>query len=155
GSFDNLNCKNYGLTNPITLTTDGNDVATGAEYNTTPQKASINTVGGNGRHHHHGAGRHNWWADFMPGQDGHVKHGAPRPQRRIGRARRESTSSMADGGPGESRGHLRHLHPREWPPGPPRRRPSYRGFMVNSVFVVDACRTPIGKIKGALAEARP
>ena len=27
--------------------------------------------------------------------------------------------------------------------------------MVNSVFVVDACRTPIGKIKGALAEVRP
>ena len=28
GSFDNLNCKNYGLTNPITLTTDDNGVAT-------------------------------------------------------------------------------------------------------------------------------
>jgi hypothetical protein len=42
-------------------------------YNTTPQKASVNTVGGNGgRHHHHGAGHHNWWADFMPGQNGHV-----------------------------------------------------------------------------------
>ena len=27
--------------------------------------------------------------------------------------------------------------------------------MVNSVFVVDACRTPIGKIKGVLAEVRP
>jgi acetyl-CoA acyltransferase len=27
--------------------------------------------------------------------------------------------------------------------------------VVNSVFVVDACRTPIGKIKGALAEVRP
>ena len=27
--------------------------------------------------------------------------------------------------------------------------------MVNSVFVVDACRTPIGKIKGALDEVRP
>jgi acetyl-CoA acyltransferase len=26
---------------------------------------------------------------------------------------------------------------------------------VNSVFVVDACRTPIGKVKGALAEVRP
>jgi len=72
GSFDNLNCKNYGLTNPITLTTDGDGVATAATYNTTPQKASINTVGGNGRHHHHGSGRHNWWADFMPGQNGHV-----------------------------------------------------------------------------------
>jgi hypothetical protein len=73
GSFDNLNCKNYGLTNPVALTTDDNGVATAATFNTTPQKASINTVGGNGRrHHHHGAGHHNWWADFMPGQNGHV-----------------------------------------------------------------------------------
>ena len=72
GSFDNLNCKNYGLTNPVTLTTDGNGVATAATFNTTRQKASINTVGGNGGRHHRGAGRHNWWADFMPGQQGHV-----------------------------------------------------------------------------------
>jgi hypothetical protein len=72
GSFDNLNCKNYGLTNPVTLTTDGNGVATAATFNTTPQKASINTVGGNGGRHHRGAGHHNWWADFMPGQNGHV-----------------------------------------------------------------------------------
>jgi len=72
GSFDNLNCKNYGLTDPITLTTDGNGVATAATYNTAPQKASINTVGGNGHRHHHGAGHHNWWADFMPGHNGHV-----------------------------------------------------------------------------------
>jgi hypothetical protein len=69
GSFDNLNCKNYGLTNPVTLTTDDNGVATAATFDTTPQKASINTVGGNGRHHRH---RHNWQADFMPGQNGHV-----------------------------------------------------------------------------------
>jgi hypothetical protein len=72
GSFDNLNCKNYGLTNPVTLTTNDDGVATGATFNTTPQKASVNAVGGNGRRHHHGAGRHNWWADFMPGQDGHM-----------------------------------------------------------------------------------
>jgi len=72
GSFDNLNCKNYGLTDPITLTTDNNGVATAATYNTTPQKATINTVGGNGHRHHHGAGHHNWWADFMPGHNGHV-----------------------------------------------------------------------------------
>ncbi|HWN60003.1 MAG TPA: 3-oxoadipyl-CoA thiolase, partial [Streptosporangiaceae bacterium] len=26
---------------------------------------------------------------------------------------------------------------------------------MSSVFVVDACRTPIGKVKGALAEVRP
>src|SRR5437660_9137890 len=72
GSFDNLNCKNYGLTDPVTLTTDGNGVATAATYNTTPQKASINTVGGKGGRHHHGAGHHNWWADFIPGNIGHV-----------------------------------------------------------------------------------
>jgi hypothetical protein len=71
GSFDNLNCKNYGLTDPVTLTTNDDGVATGATFNTTPQKASVNTVGG-GRHHHRGSGRHNWWADFMPGQNGHV-----------------------------------------------------------------------------------
>ena len=69
GSFDNLNCKNYGLTNPVTLTTNDNGVATGAMFNTTPQKASVNAVGGNGRHHRH---HHNWQADFMPGQNGHV-----------------------------------------------------------------------------------
>ena len=72
GSFGNLNCKNYGLTDPITLTTDGNGVATAATYNTAPQKASINTVGGIGHRHHRGAGHHNWWADFMPGNNGHV-----------------------------------------------------------------------------------
>ena len=44
GSFDNLNCKNYGLTNPVTLTTDANGVATAATFNTTPQKAT-NTGG--------------------------------------------------------------------------------------------------------------
>ena len=71
-SFGNLNCQNYGLTDPITLTTDNNGVATAATYNTTPQKATINTVGGNGHRHHHGAGHHNWWADFMPGHNGHV-----------------------------------------------------------------------------------
>jgi hypothetical protein len=70
GSFDNLNCKNYGLTNPVTLTTDDNGVATGATFNTTPQKATGVGGGRNGRGH--GAGHHNWWADFMPGQNGHV-----------------------------------------------------------------------------------
>ena len=69
GSFDNLNCKNYGLTNPVTLTLDANGVATGATFNTTPQKAKV-AGGGNGRGR--GAGHHNWWADFMPGRDGHM-----------------------------------------------------------------------------------
>jgi hypothetical protein len=68
GSFDNLNCKIYGLTDPVTLTTDANGVATGATFTTTPQKAT--NTGGTGRGR--GAGHHNWWADFMPGQNGHV-----------------------------------------------------------------------------------
>jgi hypothetical protein len=72
GSFDNLNCKNYGLTDPVTLTLDKTGVATGATFNTTPQKASVNTVGGHGRRHHHGAGRHDWRGDFMPGRNGHM-----------------------------------------------------------------------------------
>jgi hypothetical protein len=66
GSFDNLNCKTYGLTDPVTLQLDANGVATGATFNTTRQTAKI--ADGTGR----GAGRHNWWADFMPGRNGHV-----------------------------------------------------------------------------------
>jgi len=69
GSFDNLNCKNYGLTNPVTLTTDANGVAIDATFTMTQQKAT-NTGGRHGRGR--GAGRHNWWANFMPGQNGHV-----------------------------------------------------------------------------------
>jgi hypothetical protein len=65
GSFDNLNCKNYGLTDPITLTTDDNGVATAATYNTTPQKASVNDA--RGRSH-----RPNYRHRFMPGRFGHV-----------------------------------------------------------------------------------
>jgi hypothetical protein len=70
GSFDNLNCKTYGLTNPVTLTTNDAGVAIGATFNTTPQKAT--NTGGGRNHRGHGAGHHNWWADFMPGQNGHV-----------------------------------------------------------------------------------
>ena len=66
GSFDNLNCKNYGLTNPVTLTTDANGVATAATYNTTPQKAQVNAARG-GRNH-----RPNYRHRFMPGRFGHM-----------------------------------------------------------------------------------
>ena len=41
-SFTNLNCQNFGLTNPVTLTLDGNGVAIGATYNTTTQTANAN-----------------------------------------------------------------------------------------------------------------
>ncbi|HUZ23268.1 MAG TPA: hypothetical protein VMV07_05835 [Streptosporangiaceae bacterium] len=57
-SFTNLNCQNFGLTNPVTVTLDGNGVATAATFNTTPQRTTT-TAGappvlgqrrGHGRH---------------------------------------------------------------------------------------------------------
>ena len=39
-SFTNLNCQNYGLTDPVTVTLDGNGAATAATFNTTPQRAT-------------------------------------------------------------------------------------------------------------------
>ena len=41
GSFGNLNCQNFGLTNPVTLTLDGNGVATDATFNTAQQTAKV------------------------------------------------------------------------------------------------------------------
>src|SRR6202012_161069 len=43
-SFANLNCQNYGLTNPVTVTLDGNGAAVAATFNTTQQKVT-NTAG--------------------------------------------------------------------------------------------------------------
>ena len=39
-SFTNLNCANFGLTNPVTVTLDGNGVATAATFNVTQQTAA-------------------------------------------------------------------------------------------------------------------
>ncbi|HUY50967.1 MAG TPA: hypothetical protein VMV92_35560, partial [Streptosporangiaceae bacterium] len=39
-SFTNLNCQNFGLTNPVTVTLNGNGVATAATFNVTQQKAT-------------------------------------------------------------------------------------------------------------------
>ena len=39
-SFTNLACQNFGLTNPVTVSLDGNGVAVGATFNTTPQTAN-------------------------------------------------------------------------------------------------------------------
>jgi hypothetical protein len=39
-SFTNLNCGNFGLTNPVTVTLDGNGVATAATFNTAQQTAT-------------------------------------------------------------------------------------------------------------------
>ena len=43
-SFTNLNCKNFGLKNPVTVTLNGNGAATAATLNTTQQTA--NAAGG-------------------------------------------------------------------------------------------------------------
>jgi hypothetical protein len=70
-SFGNLNCQNFGLTNPVTLTLDGNGVATGATFNTTQQTAKVtgtNTGAGAGR----GGGGARNRGNFMMGRHGHM-----------------------------------------------------------------------------------
>ncbi len=47
-SFTNLNCQNFGLTNPVTVTLDANGVATAATFNLTQQKATAGTPAGTG-----------------------------------------------------------------------------------------------------------
>ena len=39
-SFANLGCQSYGLTDPVTVTADGNGVATAATFNTAQQTAT-------------------------------------------------------------------------------------------------------------------
>ena len=40
-SFANLGCANFGLTDPVTVTLDGNQVATAVTYNTAQQTAKL------------------------------------------------------------------------------------------------------------------
>jgi hypothetical protein len=47
-SFTNLNCQNFGLTNPVTVTLNGNAVATAATFNVTQQKATATTAAATG-----------------------------------------------------------------------------------------------------------
>ena len=48
-SFTNLNCQNFGLTNPVTVTLDGNGAATAATFTTTAQTATAaGTAAGTG-----------------------------------------------------------------------------------------------------------
>ena len=39
-SFTNLNCQNFGLKDPVTVTMDGNGAAIAAQFNTTQQTAT-------------------------------------------------------------------------------------------------------------------
>jgi hypothetical protein len=70
-SFTNLNCQNFGLTNPVTVTLDANGAATAATFNTTVQTATNTTGtatpsasagpgGGPGGEHHRGRPHHQW-----------------------------------------------------------------------------------------------
>jgi len=69
GSFANMNCQNFGLKNPATVTTDGNGVATAVTYNATAQKVA-GQGGGNGGH------RHRTPFYFFFGRNGHNQNGA-------------------------------------------------------------------------------
>ena len=40
-SFANLGCQNFGLTDPVTVTLDGNGVATAVTYDTAHQQATV------------------------------------------------------------------------------------------------------------------
>jgi hypothetical protein len=71
GSFGNLNCQNFGLTNPVTLTVDGNGVATAATFNTAQQTAKVTgTTAGAGAGRGGGGARNR--GNFMPGRHGHM-----------------------------------------------------------------------------------
>src|SRR5690242_4275619 len=71
GSFGNLNCQNFGLTDPVTLTTDANGVATAATFNTAQQTAKVTgTTRGAGAGRGGGGARNR--GNFMMGRRGHV-----------------------------------------------------------------------------------
>jgi hypothetical protein len=60
-SFVNLNCQTYGLTNPITVTLDGNGAAIAATFNTAQQTATAAAAGGTtmpGQGQRRGRGHH-------------------------------------------------------------------------------------------------
>jgi hypothetical protein len=70
-SFGNLNCQNFGLTNPVTLTLDGNGVATAATFSTAQQTAKVTgTTAGAGAGQAGGGARNR--GNFMPGRRGHM-----------------------------------------------------------------------------------
>jgi hypothetical protein len=80
-SFTNLGCQNFGLTNPVTVTLDGNGVATAATFNTTPQKATNPNgsatppaTGGNGNGNGGGNGNGHGGGNGNGGGHGH-RHG--------------------------------------------------------------------------------
>jgi hypothetical protein len=59
-AFQNLNCGDFGLTDPVTVTVDGNGVATAVTYNTGAQQATIPAAeaGSRSRYGQGGKGQH-------------------------------------------------------------------------------------------------
>jgi hypothetical protein len=71
GSFGNLNCQDFGLTNPVTLQLDGNGVATGATFNTAQQTAKVTATNTGATAGNAGGGARNR-GNFMMGRRGHL-----------------------------------------------------------------------------------
>ncbi len=82
-SFTNLGCENFGLKNPVTVTVNGNGVATAVTYNTAQQQATMpqatpgsgnGSGGGNGGSN--GGGLRNPYNRAPFGRHGHKENGA-------------------------------------------------------------------------------
>jgi hypothetical protein len=72
GSFDNMSCATFGLTNPATVTTDGNGVATAVSLSLTQQTATVPAGSGD-----KGSGRQGGYNRRVPhGRHGHRENGA-------------------------------------------------------------------------------
>ena len=71
GSFGNLNCQNFGLANPVTLTLDGAGAATGAMFSTAQQTAKVTAANTGANAGNAGGGARNR-GNFMPGRRGHM-----------------------------------------------------------------------------------
>jgi hypothetical protein len=74
-SFTNLNCQNFGLTNPVTVTTAGNGVATAVTYTVTQQQATIPGGNGQGNGGGHGGRGHGYNRSVPHGRHGHKENG--------------------------------------------------------------------------------
>ena len=70
-SFGNLNCQNFGLTNPVMLQLDGNGVAIGAAFNTAHQTVKVTRTTRGANAGAGGGGARNR-GNFMPGRRGHL-----------------------------------------------------------------------------------
>jgi len=71
GSFGNLNCGNFGLANPVTLTLDGAGVAAGATFSNAQQTAKVTATNTGANAGKAGGGARNR-GNFMPGRRGHM-----------------------------------------------------------------------------------